>query len=362
LLRTARVGALHASHNHKERFIAPEWLVRATQTLLTQPADSASELAAELESGHGATLDLIGALPGELALSVIELALGAAGDLARARLAPITWDVITDLRCAAVSTTLSARDLERVREMMLEDLEEVLHLDPLALGMPGLSDRELRRLLSTPEGQGLRLALAEERALEQPLPAAVRASFERIADAVVPYSLELLELALEPPTTKEERERRLHAFLLRRDTLASRLEALREAVETGLPRCSSALEEALCWNITPDALDAARAFTRAERGAPIKLRREIARLLCEAVERDPAQEIEPVVTQALRRARRLLTKKTAKPKAEKPKAKSSTTKPKATAAKTAKGSQAHEGAAKKKPKQATFSFAEEPAP
>jgi len=276
---------------------APEWLLHAVAQSLREPARFAAYLRrtdAEAEKSSAPALEaLMDVVPVALGARIVNELWDAADEELRADLAEECAMLIGQMR--------ESRPVQAGRSA-LSLRAQIDRFDPmLAAELP---DAELERLAKTQLGRQILSAFHEGDAQEGPVSAKYRELARTLAERGAPYRVSMLDAAIANAKSPQAQSEWIARYWQRRPSLLERVEALHDAL--AFPRTATLLADRLTDGLTPTSVDAAQAldylfFNR----APEPLRKIVALVLLDAVERDPSSTGNPVVARALRSAKRL---------------------------------------------------------
>jgi hypothetical protein len=272
---------------------APAWLINAVERALERPESFGAALDAAGNDARMLAHALLGGLPLELAVRVVDEAWLPASEDARQVLAETAEELVERMHEARSEPRAGAgMDVKVLREMAA------------SLGMPDLSKSELRGLLASPDVAKMSALLGRD-ADGDALPVAMQPLWRKLEAHVVPYAASHLDTALCLAGEPAAKRALVQTFWSTRTTLVSRLRALADAGGQGLEAAESALEAQLFDQLECQALDAAQALYLAEQlGAPVGLQKRMHLALLEALERDPTARDDAYVAAVLRRCER----------------------------------------------------------
>lgn len=297
-----------AAHAREESGLydpAPDFLVAAASELLERAPESIVEALRRREPQAAEELFTVWlvTLPVELALRALEV-LPPLGDRAFCTLAAAAADRLT-LSLREATEPSPASTIDRLREVL------AMH-DPFTATLP---DAYFEQFARHPTGAALLREIEALTSSSGDLSDVIASSWATAFDPLLPYHPGLLDTRLELGVKPRERTNLARRFLAERPTLLARVEVLYECVQRALDHAERLLKSHLLDGLVPTRKDAASAFQFLDRlGAPLALRRTVAEALVLAPA-DPSGT-DADVAWALREARRLLTKRPRKRKAE----------------------------------------------
>jgi len=349
LVRVAIELHVHQLHAPEEGD-CPGWYAAAFEAALTTPNVLAAELSksvanAEMSQRANPCAEpchaLLEVLPVPLAVAAVDRLWDHVSEALRVRLGQVSELLLDRMRAPALDPAdLEPADLRRL--LAGSELEDT-------------PDAALKAVLSTRLGRQLLEELTEEESVVvAPIAHAYDAEAHTLLNRVAAYHPVALAAALArvPASDKAEVRRLARAHLARADTLLGRYRVIARAVRADCETVLLPLEAECCEGIVPHAADAAAALTAAEHAAPLRLRNRFARLLLEALEREPEALAQLPVARAAALARRRVGRK-------KPRAKT-TKKPTAASAPTKTASALKKRAANSKAGKPNHSYRDDP--
>jgi hypothetical protein len=299
LLRLGALLAFRAEQTETAPPLAP-WLVQAFERALGDAPALARALGNdEHKNGSTGISFLLDRVPLPLCLRAIPALFDAAEEPAREALSRAADDALARIKRSAAGQRATPP---------LSEVRAFIAIDDPATAIT-MSDAELKRFLSTPDGRELAREVIASRPSHGKIPDAMRPDVERLASVLLPYNLALLDDGLARCAGKRARRGLVARYWARRPGLQARFAALLAALHTGHEHALLALAEELLLDCRPEAEDAARALLRADRvGAPKDVRRKLAQALLSCAPEAGSGR----VTEALRLARRLVRGRPAK--------------------------------------------------
>ncbi len=294
---------------------APEWLAQAFEGLLAEPAaltkhfEQIVQAPSKQRTAHGIER-IFDVLPVPLAVKSIDVVWSHSGEELRKALAEEARKLLMRMQLGASSSqTLDARMFRTYLRDIGSELADIA------------SDEELRAFLKTPEGRETSREIMVDMNADVLLQGENRKYLDQLAQHAAVYDVGVLDVVLRHIRSRKEKAGWIERFWARRPTLRERVRDLHEGYE--LEDTAALLEKSMLTGITPSASDAASAFDYASRSeAPFGLCKELARILIEAIEREPEAEDDPVIENFVAIARALFPRprrKAAKKKAKKAK-------------------------------------------